>query len=91
MCLFVDCLADDAGVTKCLLTLLFSLSVRRTNIVMMLRDIAQDAHREIGDIDQVLACRFFVLYSQCSYVLGNLDAESSEGRGALCLLSQSMQ
>ena len=44
---------DDSGVTKAVMSLLFLLTTKQRNLVPLLRDVIQDVHHHLGDIDQV--------------------------------------
>ena len=44
--------ADDSSVVKCIFNALLTLSSRQKSCVTLLRDIAQDMHTYLGDIDQ---------------------------------------
>ncbi|XP_078588448.1 Fanconi anemia group I protein-like [Branchiostoma floridae x Branchiostoma japonicum] len=43
---------DDSAMTKALLSLLFSLTAQTSTSLTVLRDLAQDVHSQMGDIDQ---------------------------------------
>ncbi|XP_019626483.1 PREDICTED: Fanconi anemia group I protein-like [Branchiostoma belcheri] len=43
---------DDSAMTKALLSLLFSLTAQTCTSLTVLRDLAQDVHSQMGDIDQ---------------------------------------
>uniref|UniRef100_A0A8C0G6D5 FA complementation group I n=1 Tax=Chelonoidis abingdonii TaxID=106734 RepID=A0A8C0G6D5_CHEAB len=51
-CQFLSFLAEDAPCCKGLLTLLFNLHVLYKSPVGLLRELAQDIHAHLGDIDQ---------------------------------------
>ena len=54
----VSCFSDDVTLCKHLLTSLLSMTQRLRSSMHLLRDLAQDIHSQLGDIDQV----FFSLY-----------------------------
>lgn len=46
-------LLEDASFCKSLMSLFFSLHVLHKSPVTLLRDLSQDIHGQLGDIDQV--------------------------------------
>ena len=51
-------LADDSGVIKCLLSLLFTVTKRGKSLCQVMLELSRDIHSQLGDIDQV----GFVIY-----------------------------
>ncbi|XP_073239367.1 Fanconi anemia group I protein-like [Porites lutea] len=43
---------DDPSLTKCLMTLLYSLTLQSKTSAGLVRDIAQDVHSQLGDVDE---------------------------------------
>ena len=48
-----DGCADDVATSKLLLGCLLKLSVQMKNLPQLLRDMMQDLHSQLGDVDQV--------------------------------------
>ncbi len=46
-------LADDSGVIKCLLSLLFNVTKRGKSLCQVMLELSRDIHSQLGDIDQV--------------------------------------
>lgn len=47
----VDHNVDDSSFSKCLMSLLFSLTFQSKSSASLVRDVAQDVHSQLGDID----------------------------------------